>query len=351
MRNRITIVFVAAALALLALPAVAQAWCNGPSGADGFGTHDWILQEAERLAAGKGAGWVDLKVALPHTDDPDTVFHDFYYHVYDVWGSSHYGNAPKKVALYYAKALKARKAGNTAAASRYVGIMAHYFGDLGNPLHTDQCAAEDDIHSKYESDAQDSTDEVGENSAWVRFDGYTARTSVAGFTKRVAAASHKHYSTLVDDYAASGMTPAVLSITAKRLGAAANGLADLIIGIKRGVSGGTSASRRWRRRGRWRRVVHHRLHHEDRREVPPLRLPVPLGEQDRHLAGRRQGARLHALQRLRPSALTVPLWSGALVRVGDVDHLRARERVAAVAAGARRGHVVVVRVGHVVRLA
>jgi hypothetical protein len=120
--------------------------------------------------------------------------------------------------------------------------MAHYFGDLGNPLHTDQCDAEDDIHSKYESDAQDSTDEVGENSAWVRFDGYTARTSVAGFTKRVAAASHKHYSTLVDDYAASGMTPAVLSITAKRLGAAANGLADLIIGIKRGVSGGTSAS-------------------------------------------------------------------------------------------------------------
>jgi hypothetical protein len=241
-RNRFAIVVAAVALALLALPAVAQAWCNGPSGADGFGTHDWILQEAERLAAGKGAGWVDLEVALPHTDDPDTVFHDFYYHVYDVWGSSHYGNAPKKVALYYAKALKARKAGNTAAASRYVGIMAHYFGDLGNPLHTDQCDAEDDIHSKYESDAQDSTDEVGENSAWVRFDGYTARTSVAGFTKRVAAASHKHYSTLVDDYAASGMTPAVLSITAKRLGAAANGLADLIIGIKRGVSGGTSAS-------------------------------------------------------------------------------------------------------------
>jgi hypothetical protein len=240
MRRRVMIVVVAVALALLALPAVAQAWCNGPSGADGFGTHDWILQEANRLAAGKGAGWVDLKVALPHTDDPDTVFHDFYYHVYDVWGS-HYGNAPQKVAQYYAKALKARRAGDTAAASRYVGIMAHYFGDIGNPLHTDQCAAEKKIHSAYESDAQDYTDEVGENRAWVRFDGYTARTSVAGFTKKVAATSHTYYSTLVRDYTASGMSSAVLAITAKRLGAAANGLADLIIGIKKGVSGGTSA--------------------------------------------------------------------------------------------------------------
>jgi hypothetical protein len=240
-RRRFTVVAVAVALALLALPAVARAWCNGPSGADGFGTHDWILQEAECLAAGEGAGWVDLKAALPHTDDPDTVFHDFYYHVYDVWGSR-YGNAPNKVAEYYAKALKARKAGDITAASRYVGVMAHYFGDIGNPMHTDQCAAEDSIHSEYESDAQGYTDEVGENRVWVRFDGYQARTSVAGFTQRVAGASHKYYSTLVKDYAASGMSSAVLSITARRLGAAANGLADLIIGLKRGVGGGASAS-------------------------------------------------------------------------------------------------------------
>ena len=61
MRRRIAIVAVVVALALLALPAAAQAWCNGPNGADGFGTHDWILQEAEHLAQSKGAGWVDLK--------------------------------------------------------------------------------------------------------------------------------------------------------------------------------------------------------------------------------------------------------------------------------------------------
>jgi Zinc dependent phospholipase C len=199
-----------------------------------------VLKEAARLAATKNAGWVRLAVALPHTDDPDTVFHDTYYHVYDVWGT-HYGNAPKKVAEYYAKALTARKAGNWAAASRYVGIMSHYYADICNPMHTDQCAAEEAIHSSYESAAQDYTDSPGENRAWVRFNGYDPATSVAGKTKTTAAASHKQYTALVNGYVAGGMTSAVVSITAKSMNRAANGLADLIISLKRKVSGGTSA--------------------------------------------------------------------------------------------------------------
>jgi len=32
-----------AALVLLLLPVAALAWSNGPSGANGFGTHDWVL--------------------------------------------------------------------------------------------------------------------------------------------------------------------------------------------------------------------------------------------------------------------------------------------------------------------
>lgn len=237
MRRRIIVLATVVVLALLALPAAAQAWCNGPNSANGFGTHDWILQEAERLAAAKGAGWVNLKVALPHTDDPDTVFHDFYYHVYDVWGSP-YGDAPKKVAAYYAKALAARRAGKVGAASKYVGIMAHYFGDICNPLHTDERPAEERMHSGYEADAQQYTDRVGEHRGWVKYDGYQARTNVAGFARNVAGASHAHYSVLVKDYNKSGMSSAVVAITAKRLNAAANGLADLIIGIKKGVRGG-----------------------------------------------------------------------------------------------------------------
>jgi len=102
MRRRLVVMFALAVFALLLLPAAALGWANGTGGAGGFGTHDWILQEADRLAAQNDAGWVDLDVALPHTDDPDTVFHDFYYHVYDTTGGDVYGGAPKKVALYYA---------------------------------------------------------------------------------------------------------------------------------------------------------------------------------------------------------------------------------------------------------
>lgn len=115
MRSRFVSTILIACIAALLLPAASLAWSNGPSGADGFGTHDWVLKEANRLAATKDAGWVRLAAALHHTDDPDTIFHDTYYHVYDVWGT-HYGNAPKKVAEYYAKALTARKAGHWRAA-------------------------------------------------------------------------------------------------------------------------------------------------------------------------------------------------------------------------------------------
>ena len=236
MRVRIVITVVVAALVLLTLPGAALAWSNGPNGANGFGTHDWVLKEANRLAATQNAGWVRLSVALPKTDDPDTVFHDFYYHVYDVWGSR-YGDAPRKVALYYGKALAARKAGDWRAASKWVGIMAHYYADICNPLHTDQSRAEERMHSAYESAAQRYTDALGEHRSWVTFNGYRARSNVAGFTKDTAATSHKYYAALVKGYNSGGMNATVLSITRKRMNGAVNGLADLIIAIKKGVKG------------------------------------------------------------------------------------------------------------------
>jgi hypothetical protein len=62
-----------------------------------------------------------------------------------------------------------------------------------------------------------------------------------GFTKATATVSHKQYTALVDGYSAGGMTNAVLSITAKSMNRAANGLADLIVSIQRKVNGGTNA--------------------------------------------------------------------------------------------------------------
>jgi hypothetical protein len=236
MRSRLLLLTLLACLAVLLVPTVARAWSNGDQYGNGFGTHDWVLQEANRLAARQNAGWVRLNIALPRTDDPDTVFHDTYYHVYDVWGSS-YGDAPKKVAEYYAKALTARKAGDWAAASRYVGLMAHYYADICNPTHTDQTDAEDGMHSSYETAAQKYTDAKGENAGWVTFDGYQATGGVVAFTRATATASHRSYSALVTGYNAGGMNGTVLSITRKSLNRAANGLADLLISIKKKVSG------------------------------------------------------------------------------------------------------------------
>ena len=236
MRSRLIVTTLLVCLLALLLPAVAQAWSNGGNGGNGFGTHDWILREATRLAAARGADWVILRVAEPKTDDPDTVLHDTWYHIYDVWGS-HYGDAPTKVLSNYRLALAARKAGDWTAASKYVGLMAHYYGDICNPLHTDQCDAEDRMHSSYETAAQKYTDGKGENAGWVTFDGYQARSDVVAFTKATAATSHKSYSTLVKGYNSGGMNATVLSITKKAMNRAANGLADLIISIKNRVPG------------------------------------------------------------------------------------------------------------------
>jgi hypothetical protein len=236
MRSRLTILTLLTCLAALLLPAAVMAWSNGDHYGNGFGTHDWVLQEANRLAATQRAGWVKLSVALPKTDDPDTVFHDTYYHVYDVWGST-YGDAPTRVSQYYAKALTARKAGDWTKASKYVGLMAHYYADICNPIHTDQTAAEDRMHSRYETRVQTYTDSVGENRAWVTYDGYKATTNVVAFTKTTATASHKYYSALVKGYNRGGMSSTVLSITRMSLRRAANGLADLIVSIKKRVPG------------------------------------------------------------------------------------------------------------------
>lgn len=236
MRPRLLIAGLVAVLATLLLPAAAAAWSNGDDGGDGFGTHDWVLQEARRVAATRGAGWLVLKTALPRTDDPDTEFRDFYYHVYDVWGSR-YGDAPSKVLAYYRKALAARRSGNWTAASKYAGIMAHYYADICNPLHTDQSRAEERMHGSYESRAQTLTDAVGENRDWVSYDGYKPVTDVVGLTEDAAAASHRYYTALVKGYNSSGMNATVRSITRKRLNRAVNGLADLLVSIKKNVAG------------------------------------------------------------------------------------------------------------------
>lgn len=242
MRSRLLVVTCLAALLLLSLPAVASAWANGPDYGNGFGTHDWILAQAERFAASKGDGWVNLRLALPHTDDPDMVFHDFYYHVYDHFNGQDYGNAPLKVSSWYAKALKDRKAKKWNAASTDVGILAHYLGDICQPMHTDQTTLENTVHAPYEDAVDNITVSASSVTNWVHFSGYEATGNVQSFAIGLATASHKDYSALVHGFASGGWAnPTVQAITKRSLNRATNALADVIIGLRKAAPGGGSS--------------------------------------------------------------------------------------------------------------
>jgi len=222
----------AVALAVCLLIPALVGWSNGPDGGNGFGTHDWTLYEANRLAVAGGATWLDWSVAQPVTDDPDMVLHDTYHHVYDIWGST-YGDAPTRVQALYDETVQHLRVGDRASASRSFGLLSHYYSDICNPLHTDQCVAEEAIHSRYEQVAQTYTDQLDENRDWIVPDGLQQITDVTAETEQAAATSHKSYVSLVTEFAAAGMDAQVTSITRMSLNRAANDLADLMFSAAR----------------------------------------------------------------------------------------------------------------------
>lgn len=222
---------VALAVTLLS-PASAYAWGNGASrSGNGFGTHDWMLLEANRLAATQGATWLDTNVALPVTDDPDTRIKDQKNHVYDRWGKRA-GYADRRVSALYAQAVVQLRAGDTAGASRTTGLMSHYYTDVCNPLNTDDSPAEKRIHDRYDLAVDKRLRRVGANSAWVVYDGYQHPSSAAALTASSAKAAHGSYNTLVTTFAKRGYNASVARITARQVNRATNGLADLIVGIQ-----------------------------------------------------------------------------------------------------------------------
>jgi len=206
----------------------AIAWANGDNSGNGFGTHDWIIMEAKRLADADGAGWLDLNTALLACDDPDTVLHDTYHHCYDVWGST-YGDAPDQIATVYANIEAAYEAGDITGASQQFGLLAHYYGDICNPLHTDQDPSEDAMHSAYEDYVETLTDTVGENRAWIVADGLVAVSDVRASAISAATAAHGDYTALLTAWSSDPRdTATVDAITERGLNRAVNDLADVL---------------------------------------------------------------------------------------------------------------------------
>jgi hypothetical protein len=232
-----------AAFTLCLLALALSGWSNGLNGGDSFGTHDWVLYQANRLATAGGVRWLDWSVAQPATDDPDTVLHDTYHHVYDVWGSP-YGDAPTRVQALYDETVRALHSGDREAASRSFGLLSHYYSDICQPMHTDQCPAENAIHSKYELAAQDYTDDPSGNVSWAVADGLVRVPDATAETVRAATSAHGSYSQLVSEFAARGMDAKVLAITRQSVNRAANDLADLLLSAERDSLAGTSMNPR-----------------------------------------------------------------------------------------------------------
>lgn len=219
------------AVLVFAAPSTALAWGNGPQGGAGFGTHDWIVANANRFAVSQGTRWLDVDVAVRASGEPDTIPGDQYYHAYDRWGKR-YGNAPVKVATLYTQAVALYRKGDRAGASRAVGLLSHYYADVCDPLHTDDSKFESRMHGPFERAVDRSLPSAGSHMSWARYDGYQRVTNASAATVSVAKTTHKSYASLVKEYRRHGYSKSSLALANKSLGRAANGIADIIMSIQ-----------------------------------------------------------------------------------------------------------------------
>jgi len=228
--------FVVALVLAASFPAApAGAWRNGGDSGNGYGTHDWVLDEAIRLAGTDGA-WIDRDVALLATDDPDSEGTSKRLHVFYERGI--YGGAPTMVTDLYYEAVEAYRTGDRERASRAIGTMSHYYSDVTNPFHAAAAAARSPLHNAYEMAVEDLTSEPGVNRDWVTSSTATSTADVRLMTVRVAALSRRFYPALLASFSASGTIettlPVVHDLTVRMLDRACADLAAVIASVPGG---------------------------------------------------------------------------------------------------------------------
>ena len=249
MRSRSRRPHALAAVVLIALVACAgsvgpvSAWSNR---GDDYGTHDWILDQALRLLDARGIGhaWVNRTIALEATDDPDTVEVAAdparkIEHTYTAEGRR--GGAIHRITEHYAKIVRLYNAERYDRASYHLGLLAHFWGDLSMPYHTERAAQEeDDEHHAYELLVNDLTRKPADMPTWS-----VANTSWAVSTMpnvrtaaiALAAYSRAQYWTVHDNLEPSdtSLNVAVQTVTAQMLIRASGDLANLIRSVRAGV--------------------------------------------------------------------------------------------------------------------
>jgi len=214
-------------------------WTNGGRGSDGkvgngVGTHDWILSRALSIA-GTDASWVDRVTAYRASDDPDTYNSSKYYHHFRESGIVR--GAPYIVSYYYAKAVSAYRAGDYTAASKYLGVMSHYYSDVCNPFHTTSNARKyGSLATEYEYDVADYQHRTSNVTYWVTPRNRIPVTDIRAKTVSAAKFARSRYYDLRNSFHSSHRVGSGTPnrITREVQSRAANDLADIISTIPTG---------------------------------------------------------------------------------------------------------------------
>lgn len=230
---RKTVILVLATILVVSmLPSTALAWSNGPpvkgKVGNGYGTHDWILDHAIKQAGANGK-WVRRSPALLASDDPDSQKTIAFYHWYKESGACR--GAPYIVSEYYNRAVVAYQAGNMVAASRYLGIMSHYYADITQPFHTtDKSARYLAVHNSYEYAVDDYQHKPTGAAGWMVPRATVPVTDIRAKTVSAALYARSLYPSLVSSYKASHKVSSGTPYRVTRLvmSRSVNDLADII---------------------------------------------------------------------------------------------------------------------------
>ena len=224
-------------LLIAAVASPASAWSNGPDNGNGYGTHDWIVSQAIKVFDGSPPSWFDLDAALTATDDPDKDFYASNEHVFYEQG---YGRgAVDRISKYYHEALVAHAGGDHRKASIRFGWLAHYYGDILQPFHTNHAGLDrKSSHRAYELLVDNATRTSTMAPAWMTDDRSPRAIDDVRTTSIAAAAySRKFYAELYREFHAdkSRLNGRVSEITGSLLKRASSDLADLLYSLDRNV--------------------------------------------------------------------------------------------------------------------
>lgn len=168
----------------------------------------------------------NLTALLDASVEPDTVLKDFKNHIYHIQGYD-LGNGPFNVASLSQQITEDIK--NKAPLPKIIqklGWIAHYTGDLVQPLHTgvslDENIEEKAYHSGFENDA---TKNLYSYSVW--FDGAKVHTRMSAFIIYEALWANQYYSTIETAYTKGNRYPDAERVAITCYSKAVNNVVDV----------------------------------------------------------------------------------------------------------------------------